>query len=323
MQQIHASSRLKSDERRRIALIGAPTDAGTNQPGAAMGPAALRVAGLAEALAVLGHDVRDHGDVAPWADPAQARSHDKPAAVAAWAGALARAGYEALQDQETPVFLGGDHSLSMGSVAGVARHCRAAGIELYVLWLDAHADFNTPLTSPSGSLHGMPVAAICGEPGFADVRAAAGGAIVPYDRVYEFGIRSIDRDERRLLKARGIHVVDMRSIDEFGVVATLRRIIEAVQDRGGRLHVSLDVDFLDPAIAPGVATTVPGGATYREAHFIMEMLYDSGLVLSFDIAELNPFLDERGRSAKLLVELAASLFGRQIIDRAAAAHSED
>lgn len=323
MNPTHGISRLAPDQRRRIALIGAPTDAGTGQPGAAMGPAALRVAGLAEALAQLGHQVRDHGDVAPWPADARPGQPDRYATVAAWAGALSQAGYQALQDRETPVFLGGDHSLSMGSVAGVARHCRAAGLELFVLWLDAHADFNTPLTSPSGSLHGMPVAAFCGEPGFAAVRDAAGDAIVPYSHVYEFGIRSIDRDERALLKARGINVVDMRSIDEFGVVATLRRIIESVQERGGVLHVSLDVDFLDPAIAPGVATTVPGGATYREAHFIMEMLYDSGLMLSFDIAELNPFLDERGRSARLLVELAASLFGRQIIDRAAAAHSED
>lgn len=304
-------------QRRRVALIGAPTDAGTCQPGAAMGPAALRVAGIAEALSVLGHQVRDHGDVAPWAGAARTEQPDKYAAVAAWAGALARAGYEALQAGETPVFLGGDHSLSMGSVAGVARHCRDAGLKLFVLWLDAHADFNTPLTSPSGSLHGMPVAAFCGEAGFSAVREAAGDAIVPYSHVHQFGIRSIDREERALLQARGINVVDMRSIDEFGVVTTLRQIIDTVKERQGVLHVSLDVDFLDPEIAPGVATTVPGGATYREAHFIMEMLYDSGLVLSFDIAELNPFLDERGRSALLLVELAASLFGRQIIDRAA------
>lgn len=322
MKQPHATNRLAADQRRRIALIGAPTDAGTDQPGAAMGPAALRVARLGEELASLGHTVRDHGDVAPWAGATRPERPDRRDIVAAWAGSLARAGYAALQAGETPVFLGGDHSLSMGSVAGVARHCREAGLELFVLWLDAHADFNTPLTSPSGSLHGMPVAAFCGEPGFEAVRAAAGDAIVPYSHVHEFGIRSIDREERALLQARGINVVDMRSIDEFGVVATLRRIIESVQERGGVLHVSLDVDFLDPAIAPGVATTVPGGATYREAHFIMEMLYDSGLMLSFDIAELNPFLDERGRSARLLVELAASLFGRQIIERAAAAPSE-
>lgn len=323
MKQGFATPPLARDCRRRLALFGAPTDAGTSQPGAAMGPAALRIAGLAQALSCLGHEVRDHGDVSPWDRSSQPEEQDKYAAVAAWAGALAEAGYAALQRGETPLFLGGDHSLSMGSVAGVARHCRQAGRDLFVLWLDAHADFNTPLTSPSGSLHGMPVAAFCGEPGFPAVREAAGDAIVPYSRVYEFGIRSIDRAERALLQARGINVFDMRSIDEFGVVASLRRIIAAVQACRGVLHVSLDVDFLDPEIAPGVATTVPGGATYREAHFIMEMLYDSGLVLSFDIAELNPFLDERGRSARLLVELAASLFGRQIIDRAAPAHSED
>ena len=323
MKQTHGSPQVAPDQRRRVALIGAPTDAGTAQPGAAMGPAALRIAGIAESLAALGHQVRDHGDVEPWPGRPRPEHADRDATVAAWAGALSRAGYEALQAGETPVFLGGDHSLSMGSVAGVARHCREAGLELFVLWLDAHADFNTPLTSPSGSLHGMPVAAFCGEPNFDAVRQAAGDAIVPYSHVYEFGIRSIDRDERALLQARGINVVDMRSIDEFGVVALLRRIIEAVRERNGVLHVSLDVDFLDPQIAPGVATTVPGGATYREAHFIMETLYDSGLMLSFDIAELNPFLDERGRSARLLVELAASLFGQQIIERAMPAPSED
>lgn len=322
MKQPHGPARLVPSQRQRVALIGAPTDAGTSQPGAAMGPAALRVAGMAEALSALGHQVRDHGDVAPWAAAARPQRPDRYATVAAWAGALARAGYEALQAEETPVFLGGDHSLSMGSVAGVARHCRDAGLKLFVLWLDAHADFNTPLTSPSGSLHGMPVAAFCGEAGFSAVREAVGDATVPYSHVHQFGIRSIDREERALLQARGINVVDMRSIDEFGVVATLRQIIDTVREHRGVLHVSLDVDFLDPDIAPGVATTVPGGATYREAHFIMEMLYDSGLVLSFDVAELNPFLDDRGRSARLLVELAASLFGRQIIDRAAPVHSE-
>ncbi|HSG00544.1 MAG TPA: arginase [Vicinamibacterales bacterium] len=323
MPEIPATFRFGSKLRRRIALIGAPTEAGTAQPGTGMGPASLRVAGLENALAALGHQVSDYGDVAAWSGDERPQRPDKYAAVAAWAGALARAGYAALRRAETPVFMGGDHSLSMGSVAGVARYCREEDRELFVLWLDAHADFNTPLTSPSGSLHGMPVAAICGEPGLAEVRRTAGDAVVPYANVYQFGIRSIDREERALLRERGVHVADMRTLDEFGVVASLRQIVDAIQARGGLLHVSLDVDFLDPGVAPGVATPVPGGATYREAHFIMEMLHDSGLVLSFDIAELNPFLDERGRTARLLVELAASLFGRQIIDRALPEQSED
>ncbi len=199
----------------------------------------------------------------------------------------------------TPIVIGGDHSVSMGSIAGVARHAAETERELFVLWLDAHTDFNTPATSPSGNMHGMPAAMLCREPGFEGLLGEEPHDFVDPRNLLLFGVRSIDDGERRLLRARGVDVVDMRVLDEYGAAATIRRIIERVRSRGGILHVSLDLDFLDPSLAPGVGTPVPGGATFREAHLTMELLYDSGLVGSVDLVELNPFLDERGKSATL------------------------
>ncbi len=212
--------------------------------------------------------------------------------------------------------LGGDHSLAMGSIGGVARHAAEAGRELFVLWLDAHSDFNTPLTSPSGNMHGMSLAMLCREPGLEGVLGDEPHGFIEPSRLHLFGIRSIDSGERGLLRDRGVDVVDMRMLDEHGFAVSIRRIIERVRARDGLLHVSLDVDFLDPTIAPGVGTAVPGGATYREAHLVMELLYESGLNPSLDLVELNPFLDERGKSALLLVDLTASLFGRQVYSAA-------
>ena len=302
-----------------LALICAPLELGSGRRGCAMGPAALRTAEIAETLIELGYRVDDLGDVAPlpaaptFAAPAGRANH--LAQIAAMAQALSERVRETMAHGKMPIILGGDHALSMGSVNGVASHCKNIGRELFVLWLDAHADFNTPETSPSGNVHGMPVAMLCREPGLESVMGNIERVSVKPQNVHLFGIRSVDRGERALLAARGIHVADMRLIDEFGVVSSLKSILEKVQGRNGLLHVSLDVDFLDPSIAPGVGTPVPGGATYREAHLIMEMLHDSGLVVSLDIVELNPFLDDRGRSAKILVDLAASLFGLSIVDR--------
>jgi arginase len=237
------------------------------------------------------------------------------ASVAGWSRMLCRETYTATKSGRVPIVIGGDHSLSIGSVSGIARHCAEAGRELFVLWLDAHADFNTPATSPSGNMHGMSAAALCGEPGLDGIFGNEPHGLVDPKNLCIFGVRAIDRGERELLHARGVDVVDMRRLDEFGASALMRRFIERVRERNGVLHVSLDVDFLDPLLAPGVGTTVPGGATFREAHLIMEMLHDSALVGSLDVVELNPFLDERGKSALLLVDLVASLFGRQIVDR--------
>ncbi len=218
----------------------------------------------------------------------------------------------ALRRGRMPVTLGGDHSLAMGSVSGAARYAAEVGRKLHVLWLDAHSDYNTPLTSPSGNMHGMPLALLCGEPGLEEVFGEVPRGDVDPSRLHLFGIRSIDTEERRLLQARGVDVVDMRRLDEDGFAVSIRRIIQSARDEKAMVHVSLDVDFLDPNIAPGVGTPVPGGATHREAHLVMELLYESGLVTSLDLVELNPFLDDRAKSALLLVDLTASLFGRQV-----------
>jgi arginase len=279
-----------------------------------MGPEALRIAGLTEVLGDLGHGVTDHGD---FRLPGTGKRQGEVLALAARTSEAAK---RSLDAGRLPVFLGGDHSLSMGTVSGVAQHCEAAGKDVHVLWIDAHADFNTPGISPSGNLHGMPLALLCGEPEFGDAFGGAWRGQVDPRNVTIFGARSIDRDERQLLADRGITVIDMRRIDEVGVVALMRQVLMGAA--GGHLHVSLDVDVMDPSLAPGAGTLVPGGLTYREAHLIMEMLHDSGLVGSLDIVELNPFLDHAGQSARLLVALAASLFGRQILARSASTSTE-
>jgi arginase len=309
----------KSDQTKRIALLGAPIDIGASQRGTLMGPAALRTAGLLTLLDGMGFDVTDHGDlsigeVADLADvpPDNARHYRE---IQRWTRLLSTRAYALARSGVIPIFLGGDHTLSMGSVNGIARHWREIGRELFVVWLDAHADYNTPSTTVSGNMHGMSAAFLCGEPGLDGLLGEDPRSPVDPDRLELFGIRSIDKLERDLLRARRISIADMRQIDEFGVAVLIRRVIDKVRARNGVLHVSFDVDFLDPSLAPGVGTTVPGGATYREAHLVMEMLHDSGLVRSADIVELNPFLDERGRTARTAVELIGSLFGQQITDR--------
>ena len=309
----------KSEPPRRIAILGAPIDIGASVRGTLMGPAALRTAGLLTLLEGLGLDVVDYGDVgitgmAELSDepPANAKHYR---AIQRWSRVLARRAYELAQTGALPVFLGGDHSLSMGSVNGIARHWQEAGRELFVLWLDAHADYNTPETTLTANMHGMSAAFLCGEPGLDGLLGDDPRAPLGPERLELFGIRSIDKLEKDLLRTRNVSVADMRAIDEFGVGVLIRKVIERVRARNGVLHVSFDVDFLDPDLAPGVGTTVPGGATYREAHLVMEMLHDSELVRSVDIVELNPFLDERGKTARVAVELIGSLFGQQITDR--------
>ena len=294
-----------------IDIIGAPIEIGTSEPGSLMGPAALRTAGLGRVLQDLGYAVNDAGDLAP---DCAAGQRDLPA-IRAWMTLIAGAVEAAFTRGSLPLVAGGDHSLSLGSIDGMLRHCRRTGRPVFVLWLDAHADFNTVETSPSGNVHGMPLAALSGEPGFDSLFEGMERPRLDPRHIHLFGLRSIDAGERALVTRRDVKVVDMRTIDEFGVVAPLRRILDRVRAADGHLQVSFDIDFLDPTVAPGVGTTVPGGATFREAHLIMEMLCDSGLVGSLDVVELNPFLDERGRSARVLVELVASLFGRRIIDR--------
>ncbi|MRG55501.1 arginase [Phyllobacterium sp. SYP-B3895] len=312
-------SNFEDTHKQKLTIIGAPIEEGAGRLGALMGPAALRTAGLVRTLEEFGHPVEDRGDlqlppVLPVVQAVDGLAHHIER-IAAWSRMLSSETYDALTKGTFPIILGGDHSLSMGSVSGVARYCEEHGRELFVLWLDAHSDFNTPATSPSGNMHGMSAALLCGEPGLEGVFGEEPRGFVKPENLHLFGIRSIDATERVLLRERGIDVVDMRRIDEFGVAKLMRRIIERVQKANGILHVSFDVDFIDPSLAPGVGTTVPGGATFREAHLVMELLHDSGVVGSLDVVELNPFLDERGRSALLLVDLVASLFGRQIFDK--------
>ena len=302
-----------------IDLFGIPSDAGASCRGCGMGPEALRVAGLTETLATLGHAVNDRGDITwsgrPLGGTPWRLSDERKAEVIALARQSSEQALAALRNRHMPVFIGGDHSLSMGTISGVARHCAAIGKPLFVLWVDAHGDFNTPATSETGNIHGMPLALLCGEPDFGAEFDGDWRGAVDARNVTIFGARSIDRPERQLLEQRGVDVIDMRRIDEMGVVALMREVLERVTAVGGHLHVSFDVDVVDPSLAPGAGTPVAGGLTFREAHLVMEMIHDSGAMGSLDIVELNPFLDHAGMSARLLVDLAASAFGRQIMPR--------
>jgi arginase len=300
----------------RCVLLGAPVQEGAGRLGCDMGPSAFRAAGLAAALRELGHGVVDRGNLAP--APLRAIRHANPAIkalpeIVGWIEAIAEACYAA-GESGMPIVLGGDHSLAAGTLAGFNRRAAEAGRPLFVLWLDAHPDFHTLDTTRSGNLHGVAMAYATGRPGFAGVFPPFGPPIAPQN-VCMIGIRSVDPAERPPLAASGVVVHDMRAIDERGIAPLLDGFLRRVAAAGGALHVSFDVDFLDPAIAPGVGTTIPGGATFREAHLVMEMLHDSGLVASLDLVELNPFLDERGRTALLLVDLVASLMGRSVLDR--------
>ena len=301
---------------RPIRLIGAPTDIGAGSRGASMGPEALRVAQLAPVLTAMGLQVHDQGNLSgpanPWQPAVDGYRH--LAEVTAWNQTVHDAVMDALQMGQLPLLLGGDHCLSIGSISAVARHCRSTGKRLRVLWLDAHADFNTQAVTPSGNLHGMPVACLCGHgpdglTGLAGKRPAIDPAWVR-----QIGIRSVDEGEKRLVQQVGLEVFDMRFIDEHGMRAAMAQALAGL-DPDTHLHVSFDVDFLDPDIAPGVATTVRGGPTYREAQLCMEMIADTGRLASLDVMELNPAYDLRNRTAELAVDLIASLFGKSTLMR--------
>lgn len=295
----------------RVTLIGAPTDVGAGLRGAAMGPEALRVAGLAEALRAQGVEVEDLGNLAgpgnPQAAPVDGIRHRSE--VLQWNRAVFAATLGVLRSERIPILLGGDHSLAIGSISAVARHCRDTHRDLRVLWLDAHADVNTDALTPTGNLHGMPVACLCGM-GPEELIGLAGvvPAVEP-DRIRQIGVRSVDAGERPRLRELAMQVYDMRAIDASGMRACLERALAGVGPET-HLHVSFDVDFLDPELAPGVATPVRGGPTYREAQLCMERIADAGCLRSLDLVELNPARDRRNQTAILVVELAESLFGK-------------
>lgn len=299
----------------KIALIGAPVDLGAGQKGCSLGPEAMRLSNVQERLQSLGHDVVDMGNLT--AEPVEnfdlagnALNSDN---IVGWTRTLYQKSYDVIQSGRIPIFMGGDHALAMGTVSGAAKYAKEQGRPLCVLWLDAHADFNTPQTSISGNMHGMPVSFFCGENGFDNILPDHNDWIMP-ENMFMFGIRSVDDAERKLVASRGVQVYDMRAIDEHGTSSIIKSVLDKVRQCGAMLHVSLDVDFLDPSIAPGVGTRVPGGANFREAHLIMEMLCESGLATSMDLAELNPYLDNQGQSARMLTDLTASMFGERILD---------
>jgi len=289
-------------------------DSGKRRAGCLMGPDALRTAGLSSALTNLGHQVDDFGNLppAPYDQDTLDSSLFSPNETIGWTKQLIETAEQAMAIG-LPIFLGGDHALSLGSVVGVANYAANQGRPQFVLWLDAHTDFHTPLTTDSGNLHGTPVGYFTGRSGFEDFPPVQNP--VPQENVCMIGLRSVDGPERMALEATDIRRFDMRQIDEGGIAGPLASFLDQVTRANGMLHVSLDVDFLDPSVAPAVGTTVPGGATVREAHLVCEMLHDSGLMTSLDLVELNPFLDERGRTAHLMVDLCASALGRRVFDR--------
>src|SRR5690349_10064000 len=310
------SPRIPTEASKKVTLIGVPTDIGAGHRGASMGPDALRIAGLGEALAARGIDVADRGNLPgprnPWLPPVDGYRHLDE--VVAWNRAVMDAVGSELRAGRLPIMLGGDHCLGIGSITAVARHCRDTGKQLRVLWLDAHADFNTHEVTPSGNLHGMPVACLCGIGPDPLVRLGGDAPALRPAQVRQVGIRSVDEGEKRLVKQHGLDVYDMRYIDEVGMKRTMEEALAGV-DANTHLHVSFDVDFLDPSIAPGVGTTVPGGPNYREAQLVMEMIADSGRLGSLDIVELNPLLDNRNETARVSVELVESLFGKSTLMR--------
>ena len=300
----------------KISLIGAPTDIGAGTRGASMGPEALRVARIRAMLESQGVEVSDLGDLAGPANPdtAPQAGYRHLEQVRAWTQSVHDAVYTELERDRLPILLGGDHCLSIGSISAVARRCRERQQSLRVLWLDAHADFNTSVLTPSGNIHGMPVACLCGYGPEDLIRMSGAVPALDAGSIRQIGIRSVDQGEKRFVHEVGMEVFDMRYIDEVGMRRTLEIALESLP-ADAHLHVSFDVDFLDPDIAPGVGTTVPGGPSYREAQLCMEMIADTGRMASLDIMELNPALDIRNRTAEVAVDLVASLFGKSTLMR--------
>lgn len=299
-----------------LSLIGAPTDIGASVAGCRLGPGALRVAGIGRGLQALGRDVVDtgdlHGPINPMTPPVDGYRHLPE--VIAWNELVRDAVGEALASGRLPIMLGGDHSLAVGSISAVAAHCRAVGKKLLIVWVDAHADINTAAMTPSGNIHGMPVACLLGHgpdelTGLSDEVPA-----ITHDQIHQVGLRSVDAGEKRFLAELGMSVYDMRYLDEVGMRRAMRRALASV-DADTHLHLSLDLDFVDPGVAPGVGTPVVGGPTYREAQLCMEMIADTGALGSVDIVEVNPALDVRNTTAELAVDLVESLFGKSTLLR--------
>jgi len=303
-------------ERRRVRILGVPMDLGASRRGTDMGPSALRVAGLAGALRGIGLDVEREQDLAVPAmetrEAGRAPMRFKEE-ILKTCSRLSRVVERVLRSGECPLILGGDHSIAMGSVAGASSWCRGRGERLGLIWFDAHGDMNTPETSPSGNIHGMPLAHILGH-GDPDLAGIGGfSPKVRPENVALVGIRDLDAREKELVARSGVRAFTMRDIDELGMSEVARRVLETVQDGTAGFHLSFDVDGLDPAVAPGTGTPVPGGVSYREAHLLLEHAADSGAMLSCEVVELNPLLDERNRTAERILSLILSAFGKSIL----------
>jgi len=299
-----------------IAVIGAPMDLGAGRRGVDMGPSALRVAGLHQKLTDLGYQVEDLGNVVvdqPESLPAGPSHARYLPQIAHTCARLADIVERSADQERVPVVLGGDHSAAIGTIAGMSRHRRKAGHKLGLLWMDAHADMNTPDSSPSGNVHGMPLACAIGL-GPAELTGLAGNVpMVDPENVAIVGLRSVDDIEKYNVRGAGVHPFTMRDIDERGMRAVIQQAIHAVSSGTSGFHLSFDLDAVDPDEAPGVGTPVHGGITYREAHLAMEIICDSGMMTSLELVELNPVLDVANRTAILGVELIMSALGKRIL----------
>ena len=298
-----------------IEIIGVPLDLGQRRRGVDMGPSALRVAGLAAKLEALGYSVTDRGNIPVAVAETKHPGDDRApflTEIAYSAERTADCVQQALAHNATPIVLGGDHSVAAGTVAGVANYFRARDQPIGLIWIDAHSDINTPETSPSGNVHGMPLAALLGM-GPPELSNLLGWSpkVLPQHTVV-VGIRDVDEAERLNIRRSGISVFTMRDIDELGLRAVMEHAIQVAATGTAGFHVSMDMDWVDPTEAPGVGTPVPGGATYREAHLAMEILADHGGMLSLELVEVNPILDQRNRTAELAVQLICSAFGKKI-----------
>jgi len=299
-----------------IALLGVPMDLGGNRRGVDMGPSALRIAGLADRIRALGLAVEDHGNV-PVADRGESEPQDPSAryldAIVETCGALAAKVRGLIGAGRFPLVMGGDHSIAAGTVGGIAGHYSARGARIGLIWFDAHADMNTPRTSESGNVHGMPLSAIIGD-GAPGLTGLAGPAPMVLARnVALVGVRSVDRLERETVVASGVHCYTMKEIDQRGIRAVMEDALRHVCDGTAGFHLSFDVDGTDPGVCPGVGTPVPGGLSYREAHTVCEMVAESGRLVGLEFTEINPILDERNRTALAAVEFALSALGKTVL----------
>lgn len=302
--------------KKTVEIIGVPLDLGANQRGSNMGPTAMRIAGLHSKIKGLGYEVHDDGDLfVPVREtlPETCAQEKYRNNIKEICENLAEKTFQSMESERTPITLGGDHTLAIGSISGISRHLKKQGQELGVIWFDAHADMNTPDSSNSGNIHGMPLATFLGRGHEELVNIGYEGPKITPDHVVLIGIRDLDGEEQRICKKSGVRYYTMREIDERGMLQVMKEAISIVGSTTSGIHVSFDLDGVDPLHAPGVSTPVDGGLTYREAHLALELIAESGKLISMDFVELNPMNDKGHMSAKFFVDLVQSTLGKSII----------